>query len=630
MDSVEISLRRSSLAPFIPNSRLLAWITPKDSEVSLDQAGPVLWNAAPPNPLRVLFAFNHVFPAYTPSQGLRRWDGAHTGPEGGRHGLYNLLRPARNAQLPMLLLDLASPASISALDYQGGLDLVRSLTQVGLVTLASPLPESGFPGSAGLLPGPVSQHFLDENSAALTDFNLPASGLIYQPLLGGIPENVAEPVELVHSARNVNVQGFPVRWYAGRTLIQLPAWPGTEDPQQVSASGLTLPWKELLVRAALQHNHEENLGRDRSYLVLGGSLPQSAWGQPASARAGLDYVYAHPWISIVSPTDVRSGILLNVVRWSPAINFAAAKLAPDDLLENLLAAPQNSASHSAWQAYRALFAPIFPPSPQLPLLRQEYLGEVSTLLKAARWVDDRQPMGDCDTDLDGDGQPECILANDRSLALFELEGGTLTHLFLACPDTSLAKAYQVVGPSSQLITGLSEPMEWNLDEGENLPADPGVFTGALSGPPGEFLAEITLDQLVLKSADGLISKSYQLAPKGLHVEIRSQFPAQLPNPMVVPVLIEPAESLKRGRLEQYQSSQTPPEIAWQVNEQTQLVLHTVNDFTVISFLDSWDLLARTEDPNYTYPPGHYLPFPLVILQISSNGNIFLDFQLSCE
>ena len=42
----------------------------------------------------LLMAFSDVFDATTPAQTLRRWDGAHTGPYGERHGLHPLLDAA--------------------------------------------------------------------------------------------------------------------------------------------------------------------------------------------------------------------------------------------------------------------------------------------------------------------------------------------------------------------------------------------------------------------------------------------------------------------------------------------------------------------------------------------------------
>ena len=618
LDTIEISLSRDSLDPFVPNTRLLAWIIPQDSQACADQVGPVLWNEIAPTPLRVLFAFNHVFPAFTPSQGLRRWDGAHTGPEGGRHGLYNLLRPARNYGVPLLLLDLASPTGLSALDYQGGLELVRSLAESGAITLASPLPESTHP-----LPAAVNEYFLDENAASLAAFDLPGTALIFQPVLEKTVDMDSKSIPLKYSREKPVIHAYPVGWRSEGVWIHLPAWPGTAEPQQVSASGLTLAWKELMVQSALNHQGD-------GYMVLGGSLPQSAWGQPASARAGLEYIDAHPWISVASPSEVQPGSVLYAPSWSPAMSFTEAELAPEDLLRDLLTAPMNSITRSAWLAYRASFAPVFPPSSQLPLLRQEYLGVVRRLLEAARWMEDRSSAASCDSDLDGDGQAECILANDRTLAFFDPEGGTLTHLFLACPGSLTSTAYQVIGPSSQLITGLSDPMDWQLEARGSEPADPGVFAGALAGPQGQQKATITPDELGFTSVDGQISKRYQLAPEGLHVEIRSQFPTQLPKSLVVPVLIEPAASMLPGRLNQAQSLQGPAEIQWPISEQALFVIHTLSPFEVTSFLDSRDFLSRTEDPNFAYPRGHTLPFPLALVEIRPEGNLFLDFRLRCE
>ena len=140
-DSLEISLDRNRLGNFSPVARVSAFVTEPGNTRVVDQTDPVLLNGPAPARAVVLFAFSNAFPAYTPSQGLRRWDGAHTGPMGGRHGLYNLLRTAHNHRIPLVLLDLQTPAALAALDYQGGLELARDMAKAGELALASALPE---------------------------------------------------------------------------------------------------------------------------------------------------------------------------------------------------------------------------------------------------------------------------------------------------------------------------------------------------------------------------------------------------------------------------------------------------------------------------------------------------------
>ncbi len=107
--------------------KLQVFLTPPGSHNIADQLDPIDLGMTPPAPARYLLAFWNTFPAYTPLTALRRWDGAHTGPLGGRHGLWNLLRTARSAASPLILLDMNYPAALSALEFAGELELIKEL-----------------------------------------------------------------------------------------------------------------------------------------------------------------------------------------------------------------------------------------------------------------------------------------------------------------------------------------------------------------------------------------------------------------------------------------------------------------------------------------------------------------------
>ncbi len=83
-------------------------------------------DAQPPvNRAPVLVAFWDAFPVTTPAQALRRWDGAHTGPLGERHGLLHILDAAGQYSVPVALLDIKNPASLAALDFMGNIPGIK-------------------------------------------------------------------------------------------------------------------------------------------------------------------------------------------------------------------------------------------------------------------------------------------------------------------------------------------------------------------------------------------------------------------------------------------------------------------------------------------------------------------------
>lgn len=97
-----------------------------------------------PLPLQFVF-YNTFWPAATPIQAWRRWDGAHTGPRGERHGLRGLLDAAEANRVPLTLHDTTSPFVLSALEAVGGLERITHLESAGLLARpAGPPPSSGF------------------------------------------------------------------------------------------------------------------------------------------------------------------------------------------------------------------------------------------------------------------------------------------------------------------------------------------------------------------------------------------------------------------------------------------------------------------------------------------------------
>ncbi|GAB4489387.1 MAG: hypothetical protein Fur0016_21770 [Anaerolineales bacterium] len=107
-------------------------------------------------PLPLQFIFTNTFsPAATPIQAWRRWDGAHTGPRGERHGLHGLLKAAEKHQIPLTLSDTNTPAVLSAIDAVGGTAQLRRMEKSGLLALTA-----GSPPTASFLQFELSRNGL--------------------------------------------------------------------------------------------------------------------------------------------------------------------------------------------------------------------------------------------------------------------------------------------------------------------------------------------------------------------------------------------------------------------------------------------------------------------------------------
>ncbi len=193
----------------------------------------------------LLLLFYDVFPAATPAQALRRWDGAHTGPYGERHGLRHLLEAADRYNLPLTLLHLAQPERLSALDYVGGKRLLDDLLRQNLVSLPNALPPAAWPApdeSDSLQP--TAQGLTLEARRALLDAAINAQPLVW----GG---------ELAYSGwGNADAAAPAMAYLAARPYVRvLPAadfltLPGAAQREPLSMPpGLAAPQEAALLAA---------------------------------------------------------------------------------------------------------------------------------------------------------------------------------------------------------------------------------------------------------------------------------------------------------------------------------------------------------------------------------------------
>ncbi len=215
--------------------------TPVRVATQVDSLGPVSFaGPAPTGRAALSLAFYDTFsPAATPVQALRRWDGAHTGPRGERHGLHDLLNAAQQYHIPLTLLDLETPAALSAIDYLGGTRQLQQMQADGLLDL----PQVTGTGT-GVFAAGLSQ-------AVARAFGLRPGGRVY---------------DVTHPPAGL-----------------LPA-----DPAE---DGLPLDIRRRLADLA---------GSGGAPLALGGDFQRTTWGTPDYAGPALAWLAARPYI-IPSP-----------------------------------------------------------------------------------------------------------------------------------------------------------------------------------------------------------------------------------------------------------------------------------------------------------------------------------------
>jgi hypothetical protein len=578
--------------------------TPADEALDIHSDDPPPLPRAP-----LLLAFTDSYPAYTPAQALRRWDGAHTGPTGERHGLRHVLDNAERYGIPVALLDLKTPASLSALDFMGKTGQIQRLVNERLLILpdvAYGSPTSGYHYGE---PADVSLTFSREAAQA---FGLPASLFIYAPFWDLLPAYRYRFIELpdsTHLARR-----------AGQTLIPLP----TLADGQATVDGLSLNVRRRLIQTALSPDPGD-------IVVLGGSLPNSTWGDADMAAASFAYIAAHPWIQ---PLDGDSLLVQHVSHTPqpvppppqpapfPIYTTSGVPTGLDSvalqarLLAELGSASKNPLTDSAGQMYFALTAPGADTA--LQALRAQYLGGVGILLAASRWAETPYSFSACASDLDYDGQDECLLASSKFFAVLETDGARLTFLF----SRDESGAHQLIAPSAQFALGLSDPSEWKPARGEA--ADPAQIMGAFSDASEPFAAYTptwTPDgALTLTAAAINRVKTFRLTEDGLQVRYDSRTPLTTR----IPIAVDPWQRFRAGWVADVRASLTPTSWGWGLFGGIRLEVRTEAPFSAQGFNVSIPFLSQAENPNLDYPAGHFYPFPLSVMVIHANGNFIVE------
>jgi hypothetical protein len=580
LDTITISLNRS----FIGQRYQLDISTFTTDPVALaDEVLNLRSDSLPPiDRAPTLLTFWDAFPAATPTQALRRWDGAHTGPLGDRHGLFNLLKGAEQSDIPVALLDLKNPASLAALDFIDKLAMVKDAYERGLLIL----PDTAY--------GEPASVALDFSRRASAGFGLPTSQFVYAvssdpALLPNFFQGYRARFLEFGEATHLGTSG-------GIKLIPLPP----ADAVQATISGPSLEVRRALIEAAISPDPAD-------LVVLGGSLPHSTWGDSDMAYPTFEWLAAHPWIQPLTGQDLLT------FPAQPMILSNKPSAVNSDWVTNLRNAPDNSITQSAWQVYLDLTSPSS--DVKLQALKASYLGQVGELLQAAKWAEAPTDRTDCKDDLNGDGHIECILANQNFFAILEPEGARLTQFF----HLDEHGPHQIVGTTSQFTVGLSDPSEWDPARGEA--ADPSMIQGAFTDD-----ADRWTGYTPVTSADGIAFtnpgssqiKTYRLTQNGIEVIYQSQLPVRTR----IPLVLDP-QSFYFGPTN-YLSTLSSHSWIWGISGGSSILVRTDAGLSADGFTSAIPFISSPEDPNQEYPAGNYIPFPLSVVTIQSTGSFYVE------
>jgi hypothetical protein len=608
-DYILVSINQSFIPSEPKGIKIQAFSTAPVSDRIRDSIGPFSSESIPPEQAPLLLTFWNSFPAYSPAQALRKWDGAHTGPFGERHGLAILLNNIHKYSIPVVLLDLRSPAVLSALDHLDALPQIKELETEQLLTLPDSLPGSpSFPLFPDGLPGWTPAYYPEYTNQISNRFGLAPSKILYLPRT---IESTPQDYSLYFAPADQNSSLEP----------QIPLPPQIPEESQAAPDGLPLIIRKQLLTNALQRT--EGPGTF-PLLVLGGDLQESAFADPASSAATLSYIANHPWIKPLDKHDLLTLPRQTKPQYLPGRSAVSKteQFSPSVILSNLpdpATTRFNQIHQEAWNSAISLYSPLPPEPESLAGLRSNYTGQPGILLAAAQWSDEPHARMDCQSDLDLDGTPECILSTDTQYAVIDQLGARLIAYFYRT-DSGI---HQIIAPTSQLIVGLGDPSTWQLDAQDG--ADPAGIHGAFadSPPPWSlYIPSSNGDGITFTSPDQAIIKTYAFKEGGLLVTYHSADPAS----GGIPVAIDPWRRFSPNWSDFFQYQ--PVENGYQIAGADDLAIDFISSLplTAYSFTDSQAFLDSPEDPNFDYPQGHYLPFPFTILEYQGQGDFWFHIK----
>jgi hypothetical protein len=591
----------------------------------IDEIPAVGLSDPPPAAAKTALVFWNSMPASTPAQALRRWDGAHTGPFGQRHGLKHLLAGANQFGVPVILLDALTPNSLAALELLGQIEPLRDLQSKGIVTLA--LSAWGDPLAC--------QTALELSRITAANYNLkPSDGVVAGPLNAQCVEGNKLAFAWLYPSSNelvsldmVNTLPLPVPPYNAPAAQEF-------GFNQVEGKRLSDQVIKLLIEYALSENPQR-------IVVLGGSVPESLFGEQSIANSLFEYIADHPWIEVLTGQDLinlataKTASLPNGCKdyyCAPdragmrayTLSGESAPISQDDLQATLHRALQtlplsNSSAKQAWLSYLTLTNPT--EFTQKAQLQANFLGQVGVLLYAHLWAQQPANVSRCDIDLDWDGEAECVLSNSELLAVFEHQGAGMVGLFSRQSSSPIGW----IAPSSTLAVGLGDPTSWKIESGPH--SDPEAVSSAFTP---------RLDQRVFSSLpapgeigfthpDSSSRVQYKLGPDS---SIRIHFQSPSSEVVQIPILPTDAVYSSPAWITAYSIENTPDSI--KINDK-QMVTFLVNNGEFAppeSFINSLPFIRKPEDANQVFSQGHFLPFPITLLQVEIQSDANFDIRIS--
>lgn len=591
-DNVVISFRLEAIPVQRGLSQIQVLTTAPNQAIVADVIDPVRIDAPSPSRARIAFAFWNTFPSATPAKTLRSWKGAHSGPMSTRHGLYYLLEAAARTRTPVILLDLLEPDNLAALDYLSVLPWVQDLIHQDILIL------------------PVVN-------------NTPS--LLYKDM----QTNINKELDWINIFMMDSNNDF-VSVYDYAKLLKLKECYSTAliPNNGQSSSGMIDQCKKMLVSQSISGSPTPTL--------LGGDFSNSLLGDPTTSLAFFTYIQNHPWIEVLSRDDLYAELDIPSTSNFPLPESGAAAnitlpnelIAPDKNLTEIYQSiyseiqmlPKNQISDLARQVFYSMAGSS---SPAYETLRDQYAGQIGQIIEAAKWVDHPYQSSRCDIDLDHDGNNECVLSNQNIFLTIEPAGGYIPFIF----SSDSHGAHQIIGPTWEFMLGISDSTLWDLSQG--IRSDPDQILGAFDQKIGRmenFSFDLKDNGINLFNVDMTMRKSFEIIDHSVFISVRGTvFPGETTD---IPLVIDPWIRFTPDWGDKYVFSEIAGGIKWGITAGVSVELQSIEQISFYPFNATHGYMNTSEDPNFDYPRGHYLPYPIALAEITPPGEYSIKITIN--
>jgi len=263
---------------------------------------------------------------------------------------------------------------------------------------------------------------------------------------------------------------------------------------------------------------------------------------------------------------------------------------PSPLLAEIPADHSAPLLEAAFQSYLELVPPSIPAGSEQAELLASYLPYLNALKEAAYWAQNPQPRSSCDLDLNQDGQVECRLASARLFAILDPANGSLVYAFAFTGSA----VHQIIA---------------------------GEFA-----PPGDksaYQTDASPAQVVFSHPQGRIVITYRLEGDMLLIEYQSTAASRL----TLPLVLDPWLRYYPSWGSAYQGENIPGGYVWKAASSVQVEIRTSARMQAYAFNDTQSAMHQVENPNQEFPPGHYLPFPIAIVEVSNDRDFFVEIRI---